>query len=146
LNASQSIGDERPVPRWSISTTSRARRTSFRREANGASVDAACPGPPARISSGSALGESVFAGNTAAKIVILRPSGLLRSSGTAISPHWARVGKFGSRHSLSFRLRTGAVSLPHPANATTAVKTASARPKRQEDGRVRSMANNGNKR
>ena len=41
LNASHCRGDERPVPRWSIRTTSRVLRTSFKRATNGASVDAA---------------------------------------------------------------------------------------------------------
>ena len=75
------------MPRWSISTTSRVRRTSARRPANGASVDAACPGPPARMTSGSSLGVSVFAGSTAAKILIVRPPGAARFSGTSSSPH-----------------------------------------------------------
>ncbi len=73
--AGQSSGDERPVPRWSISTMSRVRRIALSCNANGPSVDAACPGPPASSTSGSGFGDSVLAGSTATKIDSLRPSG-----------------------------------------------------------------------
>jgi hypothetical protein len=104
-------------------TTSRVRRSSASREANGASVDAAWPGPPASTTSGSSLGVAVFAGSTAAKISILRPSGLLLSSGTLSVPHCAAVDRLGSRQSVSARLRLLPVSLPHAARASAKMTT-----------------------
>ena len=71
-------------------------RTSVSRAANGASDVAAWPGPPARMTSGSGFGDSVFAGSTATKSVMLRPSGLLRSSGTSSVPQCAAVRKLAA--------------------------------------------------
>jgi hypothetical protein len=107
-----------PVPRWSISTTSRVRRSAESCSANGPSVDAGCPGPPAISSSGSPFGDSVFAGRIATNSDSLRPRGSSRFSGTSSVPHCTACATLGSRHSASAMRRSGAGPAPHPASAS----------------------------
>src|SRR5215831_6652000 len=101
-------------------TISRVRRTSLNSEAKGPSVDAACPGPPARITSGSGLGDRVFAGSTATKIPSLRPSGCARFSGTSSVPHCAACASLGSRHSERTSVRSALRSALHEARSGVA--------------------------
>ena len=112
--AAQRNGADLPVPRGSISTMSRLRRTPPSAPARGASASDDCPGPPGSMISGSGCGESVAAGSTTTAIARVRPAGRPRSSGTSTLPHCAAVASFGTRHSVSAICRTGAL-LPHAA-------------------------------
>ena len=124
-HAAQSSGDERPVPRWSTSTMSRSLRTSTSSAASGPSRVAACPGPPARMNSGSGRGESVLAGSTATASLIVRPCGSARFSGTSSSPHCAATASRGRRHSASAMARAGALPRsPQPATMAASAATA----------------------
>ena len=70
---------------------------------------AACPGPPARMNSGSGRGLSVFAGSTATASVILRPSRLRAILRDLERRRIARRRRsFGSRHSASAIVRRAA--------------------------------------
>lgn len=75
---------------------------------------------------GSGCGDSVFAGSTATEILIFRPSGRSRFSGTSSVPHCAGVESRGRRHSVSAIVRRGAsASAPQPASvASSAPRTA----------------------
>ena len=113
-NAAQSSGDERPVPRWSISTMSRVRRTASRCAANGASSTPPGPGRRRGCTSGSGFGDSVFAGSTATKMPKLAAVAVrARSSGTTqrrrIAPA-ARSSAAGIRRARCARRRAHVVA------------------------------------
>ena len=90
----QLSGLDLPVPRWSTSTMPRSFITSLNTGASpGKVATAAWPGPPARKNTGSAAGSLLLLGGIQATLsAMLRPPGLLRSSGTSRVVHCASIG------------------------------------------------------
>ena len=68
----------------------------------GNSNDPPPPGPPDRTTIGSGFGFADTAGTRITKMRIVRPSGLLRSSGTVRYPHRMFAGKSSEGMPLTF--------------------------------------------
>lgn len=99
-------GFDAPVPRWSTKTRSRS-RLICRNGPRIASVSslAACPGPPARMKSGSGRASPESAGRTTTRSPIRRPDAASRSSYTSSSAHNPSSMLSAGGHGINARRR-----------------------------------------